>query len=486
MSALDGPVVLGVDLATAAVRVVAVDAVDGTVLARAAVPLGAPRTPQPGWVEQDAGHAAAALVALSRAVQDLGPRAAAVAALSVTGTSGSVVATDDTGRPVGPALLYSDDRGRGLAEAALGGPAGSSSTIGRLLWLVGQPGTAPAPGRRYLHLPDLVVAALTGQLVTDTSHALKAGVDAAAATWPAVLAAGVPASCLPALVRPGTPVGTVLPAVAAGLGLPAGVVVVAGMTDGCTAQIAAGAVLPGQTIGVLGTTLVLKGVSDHEVATAGVYSHLAPDGGWWPGGASNTGAGTLTAVDDLAGLDAAALAAGPSPLTCYPLPAPPRRGERFPLIDPEVTAFLVGPGADTADPVARHRAELEGVAFVERLGLERLAALGVASVDHRVVGGGSGSRDWLVVRASVLGRSVTRPAEPSSGAGAALLAATAREPTGGRALGEVTARAVRAELVVDPDPAQVPGLEDGYRRFLGELRSRGLLDPHLLPPAVPA
>ncbi|KQS59886.1 hypothetical protein ASG36_02290 [Geodermatophilus sp. Leaf369] len=482
-----GPVVLGVDLATAAVRVVAVDASDGTVLARATGPLGAPRTPRPGWVEQDPGHAAGALMALSQVVRDLGPRAAAVAALSVTATSGSVVATDDAGRPVGPALLYSDDRGRGLAEAALGGPAGSSSTIGRLLWLLGQPGTAPAPGRRYLHVPDLVVAALTGELVTDTSHALKAGIDAAAGSWPDVLtAAGVPASCLPPLVRPGTPVGTVLPAVATGLGLPPGVVVVAGMTDGCTAQIAAGAVQPGQTIGVLGTTLVLKGVSDHEVATAGVYSHLAPDGSWWPGGASNTGAGTLTADDDLAGLDAAALAAGPSPLTCYPLPAPPRRGERFPLTDPDVTAFLVGPGADTADPVARHRAELDGVAFVERLGLERLAALGVASTDHRVVGGGSGSREWLVVRASVLGRPVTRPAEPSSGSGAALLAATALEPVAGRALGDVTSRAVRPELVVDPDPAQVAGLEEGYQRLLAELRSRRLLDPHLLPPAVPA
>jgi len=42
-----GPVVLGVDLATAAVRVVAVDASDGTVLARATGPLGAPRTPRP-------------------------------------------------------------------------------------------------------------------------------------------------------------------------------------------------------------------------------------------------------------------------------------------------------------------------------------------------------------------------------------------------------------------------------------------------------
>jgi xylulokinase len=247
------------------------------------------------------------------------------------------------------------------------------------------------------------------------------------------------------------------------------------MTDGCTAQVAAGAVAPGQTIGVLGTTLVLKGVSATEVSTDGVYSHLGPDGSWWPGGASNTGAGTLTATGDLPALDAAALAAGPSPLTCYPLPPPPRSGERFPFRDPSAQAFLTGPGAASASPLERHRAELDGVAFVERLGLELLAGLGVAGTDHRAVGGGSSSLPWLTVRASTLGRPLTRPARPSSGFGAALLAATALEPAGPAGLAGITARCVHPDLVVDPDPAQVDGLDAGYRRLVDELTRRGLL-----------
>ncbi|MCZ2837921.1 FGGY-family carbohydrate kinase [Modestobacter sp. VKM Ac-2985] len=478
------PIVLGVDLATAAVRVVAVDAGTGQVLATADTPLPAPETPRPGWVEQRPDHAAAALRSTAEVVAALGPRAAAVCALSVTGTSGTVVAADAAGRPVGPALLYSDDRGRALTAALAertGARIGSAGTIGRLLWLAGQPETAPTPGRRYLHSADLVVAALTGEVVSDTSHALKAGIDPAAARWPALLAdGGVPAGTLPALVHPGALIGTVLPDVAAGLGLPAGVLVVAGMTDGCTAQVAAGAVRPGQTMGVLGTTLVLKGVSDHRIDAGPVYSHLAPGGRWWPGGASNSGAGVLTATDDLPGLDAAALADGPSPLTAYPLPPPPRTGERFPFADPDAVGFLVDPRRPPGpppSPVQRHRAELDGVAFVERLGLDRLAELGVASTDHRVAGGGSRSLPWLQVRASTLARPVARPRDPSSGVGAALLAATGWTATTragdlGDLLAEVVDRAVHPDLVVDPDPAEVPQLEEGYQRFLAELRRR--------------
>ena len=396
----------------------------------------------------------------------------------MTATSGSVVPTDAGGVPTGPALLYADQRGAAHAariSSVTGRPVGAASTLSRLAWLAEQDAAAPSRGHRYLHVPDVVVADLTGRLVTDTSHALKAGIDPVAARWPAELlaAAGVPAGALPELVPAGTVVGEVRPGVAAELGLPAGVQVVAGMTDGCTAQLAAGAVAPGRTAGVLGTTLVLKGVAAEEVVGFGgaVYSHLAPDGRWWPGGASNTGAGILAAdggVPDLAAADADAARRGPSRWTAYPLRG---TGERFPFVRPDATGFLLGPGSPSA--LERHRAWLDGIAFVERLGLERLAALGVASTDHRVVGGGTRSAVWTTIRASVLGRPVSRPAEPSSAFGAAVLAAAALT---GALPAEAADRMVRSAEVVDPDPAQIGPLEEGYRRLIDELRRRGWLD----------
>uniref|UniRef100_UPI00110CEC02 xylulokinase n=1 Tax=Modestobacter altitudinis TaxID=2213158 RepID=UPI00110CEC02 len=429
-------------------------------------------TPRPGELEQQPAHVAAVRTVVRRVAGELGPRAGALQALSVTATSGSVLAADAAGTPTGPVLLYADQRGAAQAariSVATGRRVGAAGTLSRLAWLAEQ---QPSAGLRLLHVPDVVVADLTGRLVTDTSHALKAGIAPAPARWPTELlaAAGVPAGALPPLVHPGTVVGTLRPDAAADLGLPAGVQVVAGMTDGCTAQVAAGAVAAGQTTGVLGTTLVLKGVAATEVTgfDGAVYSHLGPDGSWWPGGASNCGAGVLDSSADLAAADAVAAAAGPSPLTGYPLPG---TGERFPFTRSDATGFLLGTAA--VSPQARHRAQLDGVAYVERLGLERLAALGVGSADHRVVGGGTRSRVWTTIRASVLGRPVTRPAEPSSAFGAALLAAAAWT---GSTLPATTGRAVRPAEVIDPDPAQVGALEEGYQRLLAELRRRDWLD----------
>jgi sugar (pentulose or hexulose) kinase len=461
--------VLGVDLATAAVRVLAVDAGTGAVVGSASAPLPAPSVPSPGHQEQQPVHAAVVRDVVRAVTALLGPRAAAIGALAVTATSGSVVPTDADGAPVGAVLLYADQRGAGSAGrfAAAGRPVAASSTLLRLAWLA-----ETCPGARYLHVPDVVVADLTGRLVTDTSHALKAGVDPVAARWPDELLAlaGVPAGAVPQLVHPGTVVGEIGPAVAAELGLPAGVRVVAGMTDGCTAQLAAGAVARGRTTGVLGTTLVLKGVAEHEVRgfDGAVYSHLAPDGSWWPGGASNVGAGVLAGVPDLAAADAAAARVGPSPWTAYPLPG---TGERFPFVRPDATAFLLGPGTPSAPE--RHRALLDGVALVERLGLERLTALGVVATDHRVVGGSTRSTVWTTIRASALGRPVTLPAEPSSAFGAAVLAAAALT---GDPVPATADRMVRSTAVVDPDPAQVGPLDEAYRRLTTELRHRGWLD----------
>ena len=107
----DGELVLGVDLATAAVRVLAVDVTTGAVAASADMPLPAPTSPRPGELEQQPAHVAAVRTVLRRLTGELGPRAGAVRALSVTATSGSVLAADAAGTPTGPVLLYADQRG---------------------------------------------------------------------------------------------------------------------------------------------------------------------------------------------------------------------------------------------------------------------------------------------------------------------------------------------------------------------------------------
>ncbi|MFB9840722.1 carbohydrate kinase, partial [Actinoallomurus acaciae] len=79
-------------------------------------------------------------------------------------------------------------------------------------------------------------------------------------------------------------------------GIRAGTPIVAGMTDGCAAQLGAGRLTPGSWNSVLGTTLLLKGVTREPLRDpyGVVYSHRAPDDVWLPGGASSTGAGAIS------------------------------------------------------------------------------------------------------------------------------------------------------------------------------------------------
>jgi xylulokinase len=259
-------------------------------------------------------------------------------------------------------------------------------------------------------------------------------------------------------------------------GLPPRVAIVSGMTDGATGQIATGAVLEGDTVGVLGTTLVLKAVSPTDIvdAATGVYAHRAPDGLFWPGGASNSGAGVL-AAGITANLDPAAHTArieamGPSPLVAYPLA---RTGERFPLAAPGFPGFsvtLTGTECDADDPIVRFRTVYEGVAFVERLGLERLAELGVTQRRHHVAGGAAASELWNRLRATVLDRPVIVSEGADSAVGAAVLAATALGP---EPFGAVADRFVGCHSIVEPDPALRDALEERYRVFRCALEASG-------------
>jgi sugar (pentulose or hexulose) kinase len=360
---------LGVDLATASARCVALDLATARVVGAAEAPLAPPRRAAGGVSQQEATYAAVALALVRDVTQRLGDRAREVMAVSVTGTSGTVVPCDADGRPVGPARLY-DDASQAARLARLG--LDRAPTLGRVLAL------QEAVGASWFgSSADVVGAALTGGVVaSDTSHPLKAGIDPLAATWPleALRQLGIRADRLPELVPPGTVLGRVAPDVADRLGLPHDVVLVAGMTDGCTAQVATGAVHLGDSVGVLGTTLVLKAVCERRVESPdrAVYSHLGPDGSWWAGGASNSGAGVLDAEFpgiDLASADAR-VAAHPSTVVRYPLS---RSGERFPIADRTLPS-LTSAEPENADDA--YRAVLDGVAFVERLGLERLDALG--------------------------------------------------------------------------------------------------------------
>lgn len=485
--ALGQALVVGVDMATKDVRAVCADGA-GFVRARASAALPPPRRPRPGWSEQDATQWwPAAAAALRGVTSKLGDQVRAVRAIAVSATSGTVLVADAAGEPLGPALLYDDQRAVDEADvaqtagqtrwAALGLRIGPSFGLPKWAWLLRQArrGAAGAPPAVVWHASDLVVSRLTSTFpLTDWSHALKSGYDPLHREWAVEVmeALGVATRLLPAVAAPGHRVGTVSDDAASETGLPPGCEVRLGMTDGCAAQLAAGADLPGRFATVVGTTLVVKGGCDAPVAdgSGALYSHRHPQGWWLPGGASNTGGRALAdrfPGADLEALDRRAALHGPARCVTYPLVG---RGERFPFVAPGAESMWDGaPG----DDVERYRAILEGVAFVERLSYAHLAGLGVR-VEPPIAAAGGGSRSpvWSRLRASVLGVPLAVAANGDTAFGACVLAAAGTlHPDVTTAVGEMVA----VTQQVDPDPAEAGRLEASYVRFVGALSERGWL-----------
>lgn len=490
--------VVGIDIATSDVRALAVDP-RGTVLAQAAGALPPVVRPHPGWAEQDARALWPALATVLRDVTtQLGADRQRIVAVASATTSGTVLLADRKGEPIGPALAYDD--ARAVAEAAraqeigrtrwesLGIRVAPSFALAKLAWLAARPEGLDGAAHAW-SVADLVVSRLLGAPgPTDWSHALKSGYDLVRREWALDVyeALGVPTSLLPLVQPPSTLAGVVGATAASETGLPQGCEVRLGMTDGCAAQLASGAVLPGRFVGVLGTTLVIKGTTAELLHDPDgvVYSHLHPDGWWLPGGASNTGGEALLAFgrDRFANLDRAAGERGPARCVSYPLA---RAGERFPFLEPEANGFMLG---KPADDVEAYRATLEGVAFVERLAYDRLAELGAVPYDSvATAGGASRSQVWNRIRATVLGLPLNVPTTPTSAFGAALLAASGTLYAN---LATASAAMVSGQRQVDPEPMEQAAMTESYARFLAELRDRGWIAARaraaedLSPPAV--
>jgi sugar (pentulose or hexulose) kinase len=476
----DPTVWLGLDLGTQSARAVAVSA-SGDVLAGASRPLTShrdgPRHEQDPeqWWDALATACREALAGLTR--QPIG-------GLALCGTSGTVLLVDSAGEPVSTGLMYDDSRAVDDARRAneagaavwdsLGYRMQPSWALPKLLWLLREYGEW-ARGARLAHQVDFVTRRLVGHDVpADSSHALKTGYDLLHDAWPheVMTALGVPVEMLPDVVRSGTRLGAVGAAGAEATGISEGTPVIAGMTDGCAAQLAAGALSEGSWNSVLGTTLALKGVASELIRDplGAVYSHRSPDGRWLPGGASSVGAGVLSTRfprRDLQALDRRAAQREPADVLAYPLVA---SGERFPFVAPEAEGFVLGEPQDESDHYA---ALLQGVAYVERLCFDHLDRLG-APTDGRLslTGGATRSRYWCQLRADVLGRAVWLPEHAEAALGMAVLAASQ-----GGSPSEVAARMVRAREVIEPRPDRDGLFAEPYVGLVDELERRGWLDP---------
>lgn len=482
------PVFLGIDVGTSGVRALATTDC-GEVLAIENVDFALRSEPSlNGHHEQDPGEwwrsVCQATGRLMDQLKRLGLAADALRGAAIDGTSGTLVALDAAGLPIRPALMYNDSRGAEqaerlnvLAEAFLdrhGYRFSSSFAAAKIVWFQENEPHAFDRTACFAHQADYMVFRLTGEpVVSDFNNALKTGYDLLEDRWPDWLEfeLGI-GDRLPRVVEPGRLVGRVSTLGAEQSGLPAGLPIMAGTTDGVAACLASGLRNPGDYNTTLGTTLVFKGLSDRISTSPGglVYSHRLPGGRWLPGAASNTGAEWIEqwfARADLARMDRQAEVLTPTVPIAYPLA---RLGERFPFSQSRAEGFFVRePGSDAE----RYASSLLGTALVERLAYEVLDRVTGQAVDAvYATGGGSRSDIWTQLRADVTGQTIHRPAVAESVFGAALLAASGALE---ESLGCVTERMVCIEKSFFPNVSRAALYEERFEEFGKELRGRGYL-----------
>ncbi|MCP4223143.1 MAG: hypothetical protein GY773_07375 [Actinomycetia bacterium] len=274
---------LGLDIGTSNVKAVLVTD-DGRVVGQTQRALSTDR--RGSAVEQDAGELWARMV---DAVAELTAAHAGVAsdvtAIGVCSQYSSIVPVNSEVDPVGPLVMWSDQRGTDHSLAIMAEdensfliwldkhgipPLGGGLALAHILHLQHDRPECRQATAAYLEPMDYVTARLTGR-ITATQHSMfmsqlcdNRTLGAMSYDDELVALAGVDPSCLPPLIGVDEVVGTLRPAVASELGLPAEAVVFPGSNDTAIVGVASGMARPGRAGLAIGTTSVVVDSVGHK------------------------------------------------------------------------------------------------------------------------------------------------------------------------------------------------------------------------------
>lgn len=410
--------VLGLDFGTSGARAIAVDDLGRTIaVCRAAY---GSQTPE-GWRS-----------ALFELLEEL-PRSIAqnLVGIAIDGTSSTVMMCDRCGNLLYEALMYNDDR---AGEAILSqvrqiAPPNhtvisATSSLAKLLWFAQQPNFDQA--HVLLHQADWLAFLLHGQLgISDYHNALKLGYDVEKLAypdwmegkrWPSDLQSLNLRSRLPEVRTPGSPIGPILSQWGDRFGISPSCQIHAGTTDSIAAFLASGASEIGDAVTSLGSTLVIKLLSQVRLEDSryGIYSHRLGDR-WLVGGASNTGGAVLRSFfsdEDLRQLTPQLDPESPTGLSYYPLTKP---GDRFPINDPQLQPCL---SPRPEQPTVFLQGMLEGIARIEAEAYGLLATLGASALRQiYTAGGGAQNSAWTRIRERTIGKPIRRAIETEAAYG---------------------------------------------------------------------
>lgn len=472
----DDLVTVGVDIGSSGVKVLATSRTRGVLaIASTAVDLA---SPEPGWAQADPEAWWEATCRATRQVLGDLPAGTHISAVAASGMVPAVVCVDGHGRAMGPGLLQNDARAtREIAELAdeladvdLLGLTGSvlsqQSVAPTVRWLQRHEARRWTATRLVVGSYDYIAMRMGADPHVELNWAIESGLFdlAGEPVEPVWACIDLPADRVPAVRRPGDPVGTISAGAAADLGLPEGTAIVVGGADHVMSAYAAGLATEGDVLVKLGGAGDILAVAGAPVPDRRLYldAHPAP-GLWLPNGCMATSGSMLRWLQsihgrqDLEQLDKEASRRPPAALVVLPY----LLGEKTPHHDPWLRGVIVGAhlGTTAAD---LHRAALEAVAYGFRQHVEVLREAGVTVSTVRVTNGGSRSVLWKQVLADVL----DMPLSPvRDHPGASLGAALAASVHGPEDWTEATA-GIRYDTAIEPDPARTQRYAEAYQLFL--------------------
>jgi ribulose kinase len=419
-----------------------------------------------------------------------GVRPEQIDALAVDTTCCTVVALDARNEPLRPAILWMDMRAAAEADAVLAtgdpalvvngagrGPVSAEWMIPKALWLARHEPEVFDRAATICEYQDYITLQLTGRRAASTNNVTARWHYASdRGGWPTSLVRALGIEALltkwPAeVLAPGEVIGTLTPAAAAHLGLPAHVKVVQAGADAWMGVIGLGVWRPGQLALITGSSHLQFAVGGAPRNVPGLWGSYAdaiyPKRFIMEGGQTSTGSivnwlrrlagGTL----DLAALNAEAAALPPGAEGLLALDH--FQGNRTPHTDPLARGAITGLSLHHGMAHV-FRAVLEAIGMGTRAIVDRMREAGFAAAEMTAGGGATNSPLWLQIHADTANLPVTVPDVTEAPAlGCAILAAVGAGHFANAEEG--IAAMVRPGRTIEPIPANVRAYEDIYGRY---------------------
>lgn len=451
-------IVLGIDLGTTGVKVLALDARGGRVLAAVGQEYPSLQTGDGGheqrpesWWDAVAGACRELMVRL-----DVAP-----VAVGLSGQMHSLLLLDEAGRPVRPAMTWADRRvgehTRRLASSPLfarraGNDPVDAFTAPKLAWLAAHEPASLATARHLVLAKDWIALRLTGVIGTDPTDAMGTLLwDARAGRWDPELfgLCDAPASLVVPVRGSAQIVGEVRGDASAHTGIPEGTPVMAGAGDVSAAAFGAGAVA-GRTMCLnVGTAAQVMAMTADVVAGPG-FAFGSATGEGFVCMASVYAAGASIRWFETTELDGGSIgeAAHDSPAGARGLSYLPFMfGATVPRKNDAVRGGFVGE-EDRHTRADRAAAVLEGVAYACADVVEAVASVAERPERLVIVGGVTASQRFRRALAASLDVTILRMPDAGSGLGACLLAGVGAGVIDDA--GEVLSRLPAEEVAPDP------------------------------------